>query len=207
MIALLLALALDDPAPPKRQEEPPPRLVVQEEPAPPRLDEDAGGGFLDFDWLELQFRAGFAAFTDDFRADPAFQASVCARAPMPWLSPASDPGGEYFGAFLGVGLIMGVDRDLNPPPSGADGNVFMVNAGIDFTFLRNQSLYLALEAGGQYTNYGGIDGLEDGLAPLAGLAFGLYAGGGLTLTLGEQTVFGNGGDRIYLINLGLVVEF
>lgn len=207
MIALLLALILDDPAPrPPRQEEPVPRPgLLQEEPPPPRLEDDAGGGFLDFDWLELQFRTGFAVFSEDYRSDPCFQASLGARVPMPWLTPRSS--GEYFGAFVGAGFIAGVDRDLDPPPSGADGNVFFVNAGVDFTLLRNQSLYLVLEAGGQYTNYGGIDGLDDGLATLAGVNFGLYVGGGVTATIGEQTVFGNGGDRMYLLNLGLVIEF
>ncbi len=212
LLAALLSLSGPDeaaPAPPaKRQEEPPPKPALKpEQEAAPLLKDDLGGGLLDFDWVELHARLGLANFSDDFRIDTTFQVSVVAHVPMPWLSPGSDPGGDYFGAFLGLTLIPGVERDLNPAPDGADGSIFLVHFGVDYTLLRNQSLYVALEAGGQYASYGGIADLSDGLGLFAGVNGGLHLGGGLTLGLALETAFVDDGNRIDLFSLDLVIEF
>jgi hypothetical protein len=206
----VVAKASADGAKPKPQQEekqpvPPP---PQEEPLPPslRLEEDAGG-LLDLDWLEMHARVGIAIFSDTYKIDPSPQVSVLFHAPMPWLSPSSDPGGEYFGAYLELTLLPSVERDLEPPPSGTKGSIFMVGAGLDFTLLRNQSLFLTLQAGGQYCSYGGIADLDDGFAPVAGLNAGVYVGGGLTLTLAPEMIFVSDGDSIVLASLGLVIEF
>jgi hypothetical protein len=194
--------------PAKRQEEPPPKPTLdRDQEAAPLLRDDLGGGLLDLDWLELHARLGLASFSDDFRIDPTFQVSLVAHAPMPWLSPSSDPGGDYFGAFLGLTLIPGVERDLNPAPSGADGSIFLVHFGFDFTVLRNQSFYLTVEAGGQYASYGGIADLDDGLGALVGLNGGFHIGSGLTLGLALETALVDNGDRIDLLSLDLVIEF
>lgn len=209
LLALLLCLPPgDEPAArTPKQEEPAPGPSTSPEP-PDRLRlEDEGGGLLDFDWFELHARLGVAAFADDFRIDPTFQVSLVAHAPMPWLSPASDPGGDYFGAFLGITLIPGVERDLDPAPSGADGSIFLIHFGIDYTLLRNQSLYVALELGGQYASYGGIADLDDGLGLFLGVNGGLHLGGGLTLGLAIETALVDNGDRIDLFSLDLVIEF
>ncbi|HEX7897449.1 MAG TPA: hypothetical protein VF950_06795 [Planctomycetota bacterium] len=209
LAAILAAFPPDDerPAAP-RQEEAAPKPGAQAEPAPaPTLRDDVGGGLLDFDWLELHARLGIAMFGDDFRIDPAFQVTLLAHAPMPWLSPASDPGGDYFGVFLGATLIPGVERDLDPAPSGADGSIFLFQMGVDYTFFRNQSVYLTVEAGGQYAFYGGIEGLSDGLGAVAGVNGGVHIGSGLTLGLALETAFVDNGDRIDLFSLDLVIEF
>ena len=221
LFAALLALSADGLAAPaddetrpapapdaRRQEEPAPKPAVQADPErAPLLRDDLGGGLLDFDWLELHVRAGIAMFADDFRIDPTFQVSVLFHAPMPWLSPASDPGGDYFGVFLGGTLIPGVERDLNPAPSDADGNIILIQGGVDFTVIRNQSVYLTVEAGGQYAMYGGIADLSDGLGVLAGVNGGVHIGSGLTLGLGLESIFVDNGDRIDLLSLDLVIEF
>ncbi len=210
LFAALLSLSGPDdavPAPPaKRQEEPPPKPSLPQETAP-LLKDDLGGGLLDFDWMELHARVGLASFSDDFRIDPTFQVSLVAHVPMPWLSPGSDPGGDYFGAFLGLTLIPGVERDLNPAPDNADGSIFLIHFGIDYTLLRNQSLYFAIEAGGQYASYGGIADLSDGLGAFGGVNGGLHLGGGLTLGLALETAFVDDGNRIDLFSLDLVIEF
>jgi hypothetical protein len=218
MMSALLALILaatssapdDEPAaaPAKPQEEPAPKPAVRQEQEPaPLLKDDLGGGLLDFDWMELHARLGLASFSDDFRIDPTFQVSLVAHVPMPWLSPGSDPGGDYFGAFLGLTLIPGVERDLNPAPDNADGSIFLVHFGVDYTVLRNQSLYLAVEAGGQYASYGGMADLSDGLGLFLGLNGGLHLGGGLTLGAALETALVDDGNRIDLISLDLVIEF
>ena len=210
-LLILVSPAPDDElaAPPaKRQEEPAPKPTVRpEQEAAPLLKDDLGGGLLDFDWMELHARLGLASFSDDFRIDPTFQVSLVAHVPMPWLSPGSDPGGDYFGAFLGLTLIPGVERDLNPAPDNADGSIFLVHFGVDYTVLRNQSLYLAVEAGGQYASYGGMADLSDGLGLFVGLNGGLHLGGGLTLGAALETALVDDGNRIDLISLDLVIEF
>jgi hypothetical protein len=193
---------------PQEQEPPPAPALRQDPPEPPRLRLDRDeGGFLDFEWLEVQPRVGIATFSEDFEIDPSPFVSLLFHAPMPWLSPASDPGGEYFGVFLEFAAVPGVDRNLDPEPSDPSGSIVMVNVGADFTLLRNQSLYLVLQGGGQYTSYGGISDLDDGWASLAGLSAGVYLGGGLTLSLGQEAVFAHAGDHILLTSLGLLIEF
>ncbi len=192
----------------KRQEEKQPVPALQEEPLPRELRlEEEGGGFLDLDWLEMQPRVGMAIFSDNYKIDPSPHVSVLFHAPMPWLSPPSDPGGEYFGAFLEVTFIPSVERDLDPPPSHTSGSLLFVGAGIDFTLVRNQSLFWVLRAGGQYGSYGGIADLDDGVAPFVGMNAGVYAGGGITLALAPEMIFTDEGESIFLASLGMVIEF
>ena len=66
---------------------------------------------------------------------------------------------------------------------------------------------LALQAGGQYAWYGGIEGLRSGIQPLGGLMFGVHLGSGMTLTTSLAASFGNAGDSILTASLGLIVEF
>lgn len=215
MTALALVLALVQASetaaaakPRARQEEKQPVPAPPQERLPRELRlEDESGGLLDFEWLELQARVGIAVFSDTFRIDPSPQISLLLHAPMPWLSPSSDPGGDYFGAFVELTVVPGAERDLDPPPNGTSGTILLVNLGIDFTLLRNQSLLALLRAGGQYASYGGIADLNDGFAPLAGAELGVYLGGGLTLALAGEAAFVDDGDTILLGSLGLVIEF
>ena len=208
----LLAQAPDSNAvaarPRQEEKQPVPVPPPQEEPLPRelRIEEDSGG-FLDLEWLEIQARVGIAIFSDTYKIDPSPQVSLLFHAPMPWLSPSSDPGGEYFGLYAEATLVPSVERDLDPPPSGTKGSIVMFGAGIDFTFLRNQSLFLTLQAGVQYCSYGGIADLDDGIAPVVGLNAGVYVGGGLTLALAPEMIFVDDGDSILLASLGLVIEF
>lgn len=200
MIALL-ALLLTAPPPDgdRPQEEPPPRLTLREAPPDPP--------WIDFEWLELQPRAGMAWFSDDFRIDPVPFVTLGAHVPVPLFSPNSNPGGEYLGIFADVSVVPRVERDLNPPPSDDAGMLVFAGGGLDFTLLRNQSLYLLIQGGAQYGFYGGIEGLENGVAGIAGLTGGVYLGAGLTATVGSQVVFGQAGDKIVLSSVGLLIEF
>lgn len=205
---LPLSLADAEPRPPKRQEEPPAAVDFTKPPSQddPLLRRD-DGGFVDLDWLELQPRVGLAIFSDDWRIDPSPVISLLVHAPLPWLSPASDPGGDYFGLFMEAGILPRVERDLDPAPDDNAGSAVLFSFGLDYTAVRNQALYLVFRAGAQYGWFGGIEGLGDGIAPMAGLDFGVYVGSGLTLTLAPAGTFGRGGDSIYTTSLGLVIEF
>jgi hypothetical protein len=185
------------------QEDPPPAALTAQDFDLKRDD----GGFLDLDWLEVQPRIGLSYFTEDWRIDPSFYITVLLHAPLPWLSPASDPGGDYFGLWIEPGLYPNVERTLDPAPDDNSGPVIVAGFGLDYTLLRNQTLYFVLRAGGQYGWFGGIEGLGDGVAPLAGFDFGVHLGSGYTLTLAPTAVFGRGGDHVYSVGLGLVIEF
>jgi len=216
MIESILALGLllgpvpgDDAAPPaaKQQDEKPPEAPPpppQEPPAP--LLEDQGLPWIDFDWLELQPRVGLALFSGGYKIPPSPYFSLLAHVPAPLLSPGSDPGGEYFGLFAEVNFLPQVTRDLDPEPDKVSGSVLFFNLGFDFTFLRNQSLYLAARAGAQFAWYGGISDLNDGLGWTAGFEGGVFLGKGITLTIGPEIAFGDG-DHVILTSLGLLIEF
>ena len=166
-----------------------------------------GSPFLDFEWLEIQPRVGLAIFSEDFHIDPSPVISVLARVPMPWLTPGSDPDGEYFGVWADLTLLPQVERDLDPEPVSPTGSPVFISVGIDFTLLRNQSLFLLMRYGGQYATYGGVTNLTQGFGNVAGLHTGFYMGSGITLTLGTDAVFGNAGDNIMLNYLGMLIEF
>lgn len=201
---LLLAWMLNGESDKKLQEEPHPEET-------PRLadpaEEDSGVPWVDFDWLEFEPRVGFALFTEDYHIDPSPLLCFHAHAPMPWLSPDSDIGGEYFGLWAELTLLPRAERDIEPEPDTPSGTFLFVGLGIDFTLLRNQSLYLSLQTGTQYGMYGGVTDMTDGFASVAGITGGIYMGSGLTLTFGTEVVFAHAGDRMYWNSLGLLIEF
>lgn len=189
------------------QEKPVEPPVLPEDPsaAPPAVEE-GGSPWIDFEWLEFEPRVGLAIFTGDFKIDPTAHFSLLLRAPMPWLSPGSDSAGDYFGIWGELTVLPSVERDLNPPPDDNSGTVFFFNLGLDYTFLRNQSLVLMGQLGVQYALWGGIADMSDGLGGVVGLDAGFYLGSGLSATLGTQAVRAEE-DQILLVSLGLLVEF
>jgi hypothetical protein len=216
MIESILALGLllagvpgDDAAAsvPKKQEEkpaePPPPAPLE---APALKLEDEGLPWIDFDWVELEPRLGVGIFSSGYKMDPSPFISLLTHVPLTLLTPSSDPGGEYFGLFAEVNFFPSVTRDLDPEPDKVSGSLLFLNLGVDFTFLRNQSFYLAARAGFQYALYGGISDLNDGFGFMAGAEGGIYLGKSLTLTLGPEVAFGDG-DNVILTSLGLLIEF
>jgi hypothetical protein len=173
---------------------------------PARLEEE-GLPWVDFDWFELQPRLGIAAFSSDYRIGTSFCFSLVGHVPIPAISLGGNPEAEHFGLFAEVNVIPGVKRDLNPAPSHSSGTIFLASAGVDYTFLRNQTLYLAAEVGVQYGYYGGIADLKNGIAPVVGFAGGVYLGKGMTLTGGPEVILGKSSSHIILGSLGLLIEF
>lgn len=161
---------------------------------------------VDWDWLELQPRLGVAVYGGDFEADPGWAAGLLARAPMPWLSPDSDPKGEHFGVFASLSLS-GIDRDLDPAPPDPRGTLLLATLGADYTLVRDGTWLLQVLTGPQLGSFLGVDGLDDGFGWMVGAAAGIDAAPGLTLTLGPELSFGNGGDRVLFAWAGLMIQF
>jgi hypothetical protein len=176
---------------------------------PPSLPAERPGKaspFIDWDWLEVQPRVGLVAYSEDYEADPSWSAGVLARAPLPWLSPGSDPRGEYFGVFAEI-AVAGIDRDLDPAPDDSSGVLVLGAVGLDFTILRTSTWMVLVQAGPQYVSFGGVSDLEDGFGGMAGLSLGFSPAEGVSLTLGPEVWFGRAGDRIYLASLGAMIHF
>lgn len=162
--------------------------------------------FVDVEWLEIGARAGFAVFSEDFETDPAPSLALSARAPMPWLSPASAPDAEWFGLFAEVALAP-VAREVEPGLEDPDGLAWFLTAGLDFTVVRDGTWLLMLQAGPQYQAYGGISDLDDGFAAQVGARAGLDLSRGLSLSFSPELAFGRGGDRVAFLYLGLLLDF
>ncbi len=179
-----------------RQELQPPQMELQEGPAP----------FLDFGWLEMHPRLGMAVFTEDFHIDPSPCFGLEFRAPFPFLSPPSNPHGEYFGLFLELDSAI-IERTLVPELEQARGVMVTVMTGLDYALLRNETWRLLIRGGGQYANYGGVTDLREGWGGMAGLTAGLTVSRSVSLTLAPTVMFGRGGDHVLLGFVGLSVEF
>jgi len=200
--AWLASLALGLCGPGQQQEQPPaPPPSIQE-----ATPQERGRPFIDFDWLELSPRVGLAVFSDDYEADPAFFAGVLARAPMPWLSPASDPKGEHFGLFFEAALGR-IERDTEPEAEQPDGMLLSLAGGVDYTIYRDESWLVMALAGAHFAHYGGVSELNDGIAPLAGITVGFQVAGGVSITASPEVVFARAGDRIMFLSLGAMIKF
>ena len=199
--------ALRDEAPPPsaspRQEgekqEPPPvprakEAIAEETPA------------LDLGWFELYPRIGFASFSSKYHVDPSFFFGVAARAPMPWLSPSTNPHGEYFGLFVELDVSV-IKRNIFPKLEKDSGPIFMLGFGIDYTIYRSESWLLMVEAGAHYINFGGVTDLTNGLTPMAGIIGGITVSPGVSLTLMPEIAYPRTGDYIMMLSLGLAWEF
>lgn len=186
----------------------------QESPDEPRqdhLDEPrqnltrAEPALVDFEWLELVPRFGIAIFSKNFYVSPTPAFGFAGRAPMTWLSPSSNPDGEYFGIFgkLDVAIIK---RTIFPVLNKPSGPIFMVAVGMDYTIYRSENWLLMVEGGIQYAHYGGITDLRDGYAPMAGLKIGLSVSRTVSLMLNPEFIMGQG-DSIIFGWLAAAVEF
>lgn len=179
----------------KQEPVPTPRDLKQEEPPS-----------VDFTWLELYPRLGLAAFSSKYHVKPSACFGVAARAPMPWLSPSSNPNGEYFGVFAEIDMSV-IKRDIFPKLVKEGGPIFMVGFGVDYTIYRNESWLLMVEAGLHYVNFGGITDLTSGLTPMFGVIGAISVSRGLSLTLSPEIEYPKTGDYIMMMTLGLVWEF
>jgi len=188
-----------------------PRSLAQDQAQDPFKPEplpthQQSSAIVDFDWLDLTPGVGLAVYSSKYRADPAIAFSLRAHAPMPWLSPASDAKGEYFGLFAEAAFAT-IDRELSPIVSDRSGLCMFLSVGVDFSFLRDPTWILVGRAGVVYAHYGSIADLNSGLGPLVGATFGYQLSGKLAVTLSPEVVLGDSGSHIILTTLGMLIQF
>ena len=197
--ALPLAMTLDEarPAQEDRKQEPFPHS----EPAGPKP-----APIVDFEWLELSAGVGVAVFSHEYLADPSIAFFVSAHAPLPWLSPASDPKGEYFGLFLEAAFAT-IDRNLSSSVAHRSGVGSFTTLGVDFSFIRDSSWILMARAGVLYAYYGNIAQLNSGVGGTAGAVAGIQISGKAAITYSPEVFFGNAGSAILLNTVGFTFQF
>ena len=182
----------------------------QEDPAPQRPDaplqapEEAGTPWIDFDWLELHVRVGMAIFSKEFHIDPSPAFEIEGRAPIPWLSPSSNPDGDYFGAFAQLSVAI-IKRTIEPEVDKPSGAAIMLTVGMDYSVIRNTTWMILVRAGVMYATYGGVTDLEDGMGVLVGATVGLTISRSVSLTLVPEYVMG--GDTMIFGTVGIAIDF
>jgi len=177
---------------------------AQEPPATPPLATQ--WSIIDFGWMELYPRAGLAIFSSKYHINPSPALEIEAHAPIPWLSPASNPEGDYFGAFAHLNFAM-IKRTIVPKLAKDSGIMASIAFGMDYTFYRDDTWLLLARLGIQYTTYGGITDLHDGGQVVAGFTAGLSVSRSLMFTLTPEIVYAKTGDHIIMGLLGVAVEF
>lgn len=179
----------------------------QDPPVPvPRAAAQEETPTIDFSWLEIYPRLGMAKFSSKYHVKPSVCLGVAVRAPMPWLSPDSNPHGEYFGLFAELDLAV-IKRDIFPKLQNDGGPIFMVGFGVDYTIYRSESWLLMVEAGFHYVHFGGITDLTNGITPMFGIIGGISMSRGVSLSLSPEIEYPKTGDYIMMVTLGLVWEF
>ena len=198
--ALPRAMALEEPRPQEGQEQ-------TREPFPPP---DSGARksppIVDLEWLELTAGVGVAVFSHDYLTAPSASFLVSAHAPLPWLSPGSDPKGEYFGLFLEAAFAT-IDRDMSPTVEHRRGVAAFTTLGMDYSFVRDSSWILMARAGVLYAYYGNIAQLNSGVGGTAGAVAGIQLSGKMSLSYQPEAFFGKGGSLIFLNTLAFSFQF
>jgi hypothetical protein len=183
----------------------------QEDPRPQRPEtslqpvEPKSADWIDFDWLELQAGAGMAMFSKVFHIRPSPCFAIAGHAPVPLLSPADNPDGDYFGAYAELDVAM-IKRTIQPSVAKPSGALLALTVGADYTILRNSTWLLLVRAGFQYATYSGVTDLKDGIAPVAGLTAGLSISRSVTITLTPEYILGKK-DSIILGTVGVTIDF
>jgi hypothetical protein len=193
-------MALEEPRRLRTQETP------QDRPREPVRPAPSGRPFIDLDWLEVTPAVGMAVFSDKFLADPAPCLAIRAHAPMPWLNPAGDPDGEYFGLFAQIELAT-IDRELSPSVSHRSGVISFLSLGVDYSFVRDGSWIVMARAGVMYAYYGGVADLQNGIGPLVGATLGYQLSGKLAVTYTPELLFGDTGSWVFMNTVGLLIHF
>ncbi len=205
--ALLLAQADETPLPRElalaERQDPKQEPFPPMEPPPAKRSSDR---FIDLDWLEITPAIGFSVYSSKYLSDPSMALSITVRAPMPWLSPRGDPGGEYFGLFAEASF-MTIDRDMSPSVDHRKGLASFFAAGPDFSILRDSTWILMGRAGLLYAYYGSIADLSSGFGGMAGLSAGLQLSGKTGLIYSPEVLFGKSGSVVFLNTFGVTIQF
>ena len=160
------------------------------------------GGFLNLEWLELSPRVGMAMFSAPYEVDNTLCGSLHVRAPMGWLSPASNPDGDYFGLYVDL-TVAQVERDILDDSN--DGSMTVFTLGVDYTVYRDETWLVMAQAGFQYGSFGGITDLDDGMGGVFGIMTGIKLARDVSLTYNPAFTIGQ--DPFTIHYFGLQIEF
>ena len=184
----------------------------QEDPTPQRpqdpvaAPQEPSTPVIDWDWLELHVRVGMAIFSKEFHIDPSPAFCIEGRAPIPWLSPASNPDGDYFGAFAELSVAI-IKRTITPAVDKPNGAAMMLAVGMDYSLIRNTTWIVVVRAGMVYATYGGVTDLKDGLGPMVGLTAGLTVSRSVSITMSPEYIMGGGSDSTIVGTVGIAIDF
>ena len=184
----------------------------QEDPRPQRPDapvqapEEASTPWIDFDWFELHVRVGMAKFSKEFHINASPSFAIEGRAPMPWLSPSSNPDGDFFGAFAEISFTS-IKRTITPAVDKPSGVMLSLTVGVDYSIIRNTTWIVLARVGIQYATYGGVTDLKDGMGPMAGLTAGITISRSVSITISPEYIMGGSGDSIIIGTVGVAIDF
>lgn len=196
--ALPRALSLEEPVQ-ESQEERYPRPEPAPAPAKPVP-------VVDFDWLELTPAVGIAAYSQKYLADPGLAFLLAAHAPIPWLNPASDPKGDYFGLYAQAAFST-IDRKLSSSVDHRSGLASFYSLGLDYSFVRDGTWILVARGGGLYAYYGDIHDLSSGFGFTLSAVAGIQLSGKTAITYSPEAIFGKSGSLIVLNTVGVAFQF
>jgi hypothetical protein len=184
----------------------------QEDPRPQRPQEPLeerradAPSIIDWDWLELHPRVGVSMFSKDYHINMSPTVVIEGRAPLVLLSPSDNPDGEYFGVFAELNMTF-IKRTIKPSVDKPSGAMVALGVGMDYTILRNATWMILVRAGIQYTTFGGVTDLKDGMSPFAGFTVGLSVARSVSITLSPEYILGQQSDTIIVGVLGVAIDF
>jgi len=187
-----------------QQEEKPPR---PEAPVPPKPEQAEGGDpdVLDFSKSALDAHLGFAKFSSKFKDNGAFVGGIQYRIPSPLLSSIVDTDPERIGVFLDLS-VSSINRDI-PSTFDKSGMLLFATLGTDAAFYKDEDWDFRGQVGVQYGYFGGVDGLDNGIAFLVGLRGALNLGEGIWLVLNPQFAIAKDSNNIFFLNVGAEIKF
>ncbi|HVE42334.1 MAG TPA: hypothetical protein VNM14_20790 [Planctomycetota bacterium] len=187
-----------------QQEEPPPRPQA---PTPPQPQAEEGGNpdVLDFSKSALDAHVGFLSFSSKFESSAKFVGGIQYRVPSPLLSSIVDTDPERIGIFLDLS-VSSIDRDI-PATFDRTGTLLFVTLGTDAAFYKDEDWDFRGQIGVQYGNFGGVDGVDNGIAFLLGLRGALNVGEGIWIVLNPQVALAKQSNNIFFVNLGAEIKF
>jgi hypothetical protein len=158
------------------------------------------------DLFEVKVHLGLIAFSSDFEADPAFAAGISGRAALPWFSKTvlglEKP---LFGLFADF-TVSSISRDISTLKE-TDGTLIFFTVGLDITAYQDETFVIRPQMGLQFGHFGGVSDLDNGVAFLLGAEGGVTFAEGFRAFFNPQVTFGQGGDMIFFLSVGVAYSF
>ena len=87
------------------------------------------------------------------------------------------------------------------------GTLLFASLGLDGAFYRDEDFDARGQIGVQYGYFGGVKGLDNGVAFLIGLRGAVNLGEGIWLVLNPQVTLAKQSNHIFFLNLGIDIGF